>query len=236
MSLTSYRTAPPRVSDVPRLFAVSFRLVFSPSRGPADPDCRACSERATHIGPVIALGSGPRSREGISRSGPRGGARKRALLRAPVIMKSGLAGSIGDGRTSSQATRPVRQRALSGDANGPGLGRPGGDLLSHALRRSTIGAEGFHGRVRDGIGCFTPRHSHQAVQSRSAIALSLHRFTASSCGSFAVSQIFSRLLLIAIEGLLLNTVLPDERRRPGPFLRSRARRGRDQANRAISTG
>ncbi len=32
-------------------------------------------------------------------------------------------------------------------------GRPGGVLLSHALRRSTIGAEGFHGRVRDGIGC-----------------------------------------------------------------------------------
>ena len=36
---------------------------------------------------------------------------------------------------------------------GSGLGGPGGDLLSHALRRSTIGAEGFHGRVRDGIGC-----------------------------------------------------------------------------------
>lgn len=35
------------------------------------------------------------------------------------------------------------------------LGRPGGDLLSHALRRSTIGAEGFHDRVRDGIGWFT---------------------------------------------------------------------------------
>lgn len=33
------------------------------------------------------------------------------------------------------------------------VSRPGGDLLSHALRRSTIGAEGFHGRVRDGIGC-----------------------------------------------------------------------------------
>ncbi len=38
---------------------------------------------------------------------------------------------------------------------------PGGDLLSHALRRSTIGAEGFHGRVRDGIGCIAPRHNHQ---------------------------------------------------------------------------
>ena len=39
---------------------------------------------------------------------------------------------------------------------GPGAGaagRPGGDLLSRVLRRSTIGAEGFHGRVRDGIGC-----------------------------------------------------------------------------------
>ena len=33
------------------------------------------------------------------------------------------------------------------------LARPGGDLLSRALRRSTIGAKGLHGRVRDGIGC-----------------------------------------------------------------------------------
>jgi hypothetical protein len=33
-----------------------------------------------------------------------------------------------------------------------GLCWPGGDLLSRALRRSTIGAEGFDGRVRDGIG------------------------------------------------------------------------------------
>src|ERR1700689_4269927 len=45
-----------------------------------------------------------------------------------------------------------------------GLGRPGGDLLSRVLRRSTIGAEGFHGRVRDGIGCITPRNSHQVIQ------------------------------------------------------------------------
>ncbi len=32
------------------------------------------------------------------------------------------------------------------------LGRPGGDLLSQVLRHSTIGAEAFDGRVRDGIG------------------------------------------------------------------------------------
>src|SRR6266545_4323021 len=44
------------------------------------------------------------------------------------------------------------------------FGGSGGDLLFHALRRSTIGAEGFHGRVRDGIGCFAPRYGHQAFQ------------------------------------------------------------------------
>ena len=32
------------------------------------------------------------------------------------------------------------------------LGRPGNDLLSQVLRHSTIGAEEFDGRVRDGIG------------------------------------------------------------------------------------
>ena len=33
--------------------------------------------------------------------------------------------------------------------------RFGGDLLSHDLSRSTIGATVLNGRVRDGIGCFT---------------------------------------------------------------------------------
>ena len=46
------------------------------------------------------------------------------------------------------------------------LGRPGGDRLSRVLGRSTMGAEGFHGRVRDGIVCFTlamtTRSSEQA--------------------------------------------------------------------------
>ena len=49
-----------------------------------------------------------------------------------------------------------------------GLSGPGGDLLSHALRRSTIGAEGFHGRVRDGIGCVPPRHDHQVLEGQSS--------------------------------------------------------------------
>ena len=33
-----------------------------------------------------------------------------------------------------------------------GFRRPGSDLLSRALRQSTIGAAEFHGRVRNGIG------------------------------------------------------------------------------------
>ena len=32
---------------------------------------------------------------------------------------------------------------------------PGNDLLFHVLRQSTIGANSFHGRVRDGIGCLS---------------------------------------------------------------------------------
>jgi hypothetical protein len=44
-----------------------------------------------------------------------------------------------------------------GSRRGEGwIGRPGGDLLSRALRHSTMGAGGFHGRVRDGIGCGPP--------------------------------------------------------------------------------
>ena len=35
-----------------------------------------------------------------------------------------------------------------------GLSRFSGDLLSHVLRRSTIGAAALNGRVRNGAGCF----------------------------------------------------------------------------------
>lgn len=43
------------------------------------------------------------------------------------------------------------------------LCRPGSDLLSRVLRRSTIGAGAFHGRVRNGNGCSRP-----AITTRSA--------------------------------------------------------------------
>ena len=62
------------------------------------------------------------------------------------------------------------RRILSAQAGAFLLGRPGGDLLSRVLGRSTIGAEGFHGRVRDGIGCIAPRNDHQVVKEDDARA------------------------------------------------------------------
>jgi hypothetical protein len=48
---------------------------------------------------------------------------------------------------------------------GTRFGRPGNDLLSRDLSRSTIGPGAFHGRVRNGIGC-----SHPGIITRSAKA------------------------------------------------------------------
>src|SRR6478736_885234 len=46
------------------------------------------------------------------------------------------------------------------------LGWSGNDLLSRALRHSTIGAEEFNGRVRDGIGFFSPRSNHRTGEGQ----------------------------------------------------------------------
>ena len=44
------------------------------------------------------------------------------------------------------------------------FGRPGSDLLSRVLGRSTISAGAFHGRVRNGIGWF-----HTAIVTRERV-------------------------------------------------------------------
>lgn len=51
------------------------------------------------------------------------------------------------------------------------LSRSGGDLLSHVLRRSTIGATALNGRVRDGIGCFARAMATRPGKKRSALPL-----------------------------------------------------------------
>lgn len=59
------------------------------------------------------------------------------------------------GRRQTKARRFRNEASrswLSERQRGVVLGRPGNDLLSRVLRHSTIGAEEFNGRVRDGIG------------------------------------------------------------------------------------
>ena len=50
------------------------------------------------------------------------------------------------------------------------LSRSGGDLLSHVLRRSTIGATALNGRVRDGIGCFARAKATRPGKKRIGVA------------------------------------------------------------------
>ena len=75
-------------------------------------------------------------------------------------------------KASASARRPLLAAPKNLDLGGQGearcgreryveefftaISRPGGDLLSHTLRCSTIGAGEFHGRVRDGIGWGLP--------------------------------------------------------------------------------
>ena len=63
-----------------------------------------------------------------------------------------LTGGLNLGKETGAAKgRSGRHRELTGSGSDL-LGRPGGDLLSRALRRSTIGPEELNDRVRDGIG------------------------------------------------------------------------------------
>ena len=119
MSLTSYQTAPPRVT-VPARYGCG-RL---PAR-------RRGQNGFTHRNQVVCC------RPVFARRPWTAGSR-------PQVRPGGHL-QTGRRQASEQTGQP---------ANRPVLARPGSDLLSHALRRSTIGAEGLHGRVRDGIGCF----------------------------------------------------------------------------------
>ena len=61
-----------------------------------------------------------------------------------------------EGTTNEKTPRPFREAAFCSIMTRREeffvLGRPGSDLLSQGLSHSTIGAEEFNGRVRDGIG------------------------------------------------------------------------------------
>ena len=98
----------------------------------------------------------------------------------PGRQQGSMAGRLGtvDHETARSETAPETQKPLT--VSGKGFlnysfdivtrsyvfGRPCSDLLSQALRLSTIGAEEFDGRVRDGIGSWAPRKNHKVSEKR----------------------------------------------------------------------
>src|SRR5688572_7547177 len=78
--------------------------------------------------------------------------RLRANNKAAAVSRGGF--RVCGGQLHKQNSRHC-WRLLSAchrDEENSVFGRPGSDLLSRVLRRTTIGAEEFYGRVRDGIG------------------------------------------------------------------------------------
>ena len=110
------------------------------------------------------------------------------------------------------------------------LFRFGGDLLSHVLRRSTIGATALNCRVRDGIGCFAraiatkPKKKHGPVAF--AYPTQKHQVVPSLvycwfCVAFD-KAVFTAFVLLTVPGALAR-------------LACLAVSGSNQAYRAIST-
>ena len=74
------------------------------------------------------------------------------------------------------------------------LTRFGGDLLSHVLRRSTIGATALNGRVREGTGCFAramttkPRKKHAPLLHFDVHIGASSVFYCSKCVAFGLCE------------------------------------------------
>src|SRR5579864_294563 len=83
----------------------------------------------------------------------------------------------------------------SGSVDKVWVGRPGGDLLSRALRHSTMGAGGFHGRVREGIGCGPP-----AKATRSSSPYTIAGFQAALFLSSVFSHRLSNMVARQLDG------------------------------------
>ena len=77
------------------------------------------------------------------------------------------------------------------------LVRFGGDLLSHVLRRSTIGVTALNGRVRDGIGCLAVAMTTKPKQ-RQGDFIPLHQCCSKSVLLLTVQagRVVSTLLLL----------------------------------------
>ena len=127
---------------------------------------------------------------------------------------------------TSYRAAPPRVRAFRGDVwkvilNDTvylelSLFRFGGDLLSHVLRRSTIGATALNCRVREGIGCFARAIATKPKKRQSGTSIwksSQNISVVPSLGCKRVAICSHVLLLIfrkAFVWLLLDQIKPIE--------------------------
>ena len=100
------------------------------------------------------------------------------------------------------------------------FGRPGSDLLSQALRLSTIGAKRFNGRVRDGIGFWASRNNHQIGEKHLSEFWLSRALLQAPCNPCSLLRRECSEPIIRSSRSLLRTWINEN----------------DQANRAISTG
>ncbi len=115
------------------------------------------------------------------------------------------------------------------------LGRPGDDLLSQVLRHSTIGAEEFNGRVRDGIGfrlLATATRPAKDKDERRGICRGQLRCKMVSANRRFVASAQTAGLSVVFPGAPLSG-RRDERT---AFARESIGNESDQADQAISTG
>lgn len=108
------------------------------------------------------------------------------------------------------------------------LTRFGGDLLSHVLRRSTIGAVALNGQVRNGGWVYCSRYDHQtkkAQKDAACILLQRHQSTWGQYLAFVLSRSRTLIVVYACD-------------RTGWFVlvTNLAVTGSNQAYRTISTG
>src|SRR5262252_850811 len=91
-------------------------------------------------------------------------------------------------RDSQSEPPPVAGgRGDEGEERVGGLAGLAATYSSAAGCGSTMGAEGFHGRVRDGIGCLAPRYGHQACPRNAPAAVLAKGKRAGGCpGAFVM--------------------------------------------------
>ena len=109
------------------------------------------------------------------------------------------------------------------------LGWPGSDLLSRVLRRSIIGAEEFNGRVRNGIGCLSPRNCHQTSEAQSRRRHQPEMRPHSPCGGFRAEALLV-FISAAARARRMRMIKSNELLVPVSFTRCRA------STRLLSTG